>query len=285
MPNNGSTIYVGADPELFLRNKKTGRFNSAFGIVPGTKEKPFSVPFGAVQVDGVAAEFNINPAASGGDFHAYCTKVIQSLAAFAPDHELVTQPVAVFDEDVWGKIPEESKALGCNPDFNAWTGQVNDPPDDQGKRMRTASGHIHIGWTEGESGTSHFEDCMFVAKQLDYTIGLFTLLWDTDARRRSLYGKAGAFRPKPYGVEYRTPSNMWLKFPTLMPWIWNQAFSTVSHLRSGNSTIMADKHGDLARQVIDNNNLEFIKTELRTLFEKDMADFTSWPVWNKVKAA
>jgi hypothetical protein len=37
------------------------------------------------------------------------------------------------------------------------------------------------------------------------------LFWDSDVNRRLLYGKAGTIRIKPYGIEYRTLSNFWLK--------------------------------------------------------------------------
>lgn len=51
---------VGADPELFV--SKAGVILSAFGLVGGTKKVPQKVERGAVQVDGMALEFNIDPA-------------------------------------------------------------------------------------------------------------------------------------------------------------------------------------------------------------------------------
>ena len=53
-------ITVGADPELFV--KKGRSFQSAYGMIPGTKQKPKKVIKGAVQVDGMALEFNIDRA-------------------------------------------------------------------------------------------------------------------------------------------------------------------------------------------------------------------------------
>jgi len=53
-------ILVGCDPELFV--KKDGVLVSAHGLVQGSKEHPFRVSKGAVQVDGMALEFNIDPA-------------------------------------------------------------------------------------------------------------------------------------------------------------------------------------------------------------------------------
>ena len=57
-------LLLGADPEAFVVLKDGGIPVSAHGLLPGTKDKPFPVEKGAVQVDGMAAEFNIEPAAT-----------------------------------------------------------------------------------------------------------------------------------------------------------------------------------------------------------------------------
>jgi hypothetical protein len=48
---------------------------------------------------------------------------------------------------------------------------------------------------------------------LDNVILPFEKYWDKDTERRKLYGKPGAFRPKPYGCEYRVLSNAWVDKP------------------------------------------------------------------------
>jgi len=53
-------ILVGCDPEYFV--KKNGIFQSAHGLIMGDKKNPQKVRNGAVQVDGMAVEFNIDPA-------------------------------------------------------------------------------------------------------------------------------------------------------------------------------------------------------------------------------
>ncbi len=55
-------ILIGCDPELFVFSENKKKIVSAHDLLPGTKEEPFAVPCGAIQVDGVAAEFNITPA-------------------------------------------------------------------------------------------------------------------------------------------------------------------------------------------------------------------------------
>src|SRR3546814_5830384 len=83
----------------------------------------------------------------------------------------------------------------------------------QNPLMRCAGGHLHVGWTEGESlgSIQHVMNCSDLVKQLDWYVGLWSLGKDKDKVRRSLYGKAGACRIKPYGVEYRVLSNFWIK--------------------------------------------------------------------------
>lgn len=248
-------VSIGCDPEIFLRDKKSGAFVSAHDKMPGTKLEPYVVELGAVQVDGVAAEFNITPTYSAAEFVRNIGKVKGSIKKFVGDTiELVEEPIAIFEPGYFKSLPEEVRELGCNPDWNAWTGQVNEKPDGTNTTMRTAAGHLHIGWGDkfDISDPTHIEDCRIVAKQLDYYIGIASLYWDKDTKRRSLYGKAGAFRPKPYGVEYRPLSNVWLRSPQLQSWIWDSAFKAVYNLIA-DGIMIEDVWGDAAQHIIDEN--------------------------------
>lgn len=247
-------ILVGADPELFIRNPNNGDFVSAHDKVPGTKYEPFKVPSGAIQVDGTALEFNIDPAATVDEFVNNINAVRATLNSYVPGYNVVAEPVAYFGEQyfTW-EVPSHAKELGCEPDFCGWTRDMNPRPDPGFVPMRTASGHIHIGWTEGADvyDKAHFEYCAKVARQMDYYLGVPSLLWDQDSTRRKLYGKAGAFRPKPYGVEYRVLSNRWLDSDALMRWVYDAVQQGMGTALNG--VWAEDKYGDRAQYIIDNN--------------------------------
>lgn len=255
------TVLVGADPELFMKHSDTGAFISAHDRVPGTKWEPFKVPFGAVQVDGTALEFNIDPAATCDEFVHHIQAVRQSLVDMVPGYNVVAEPVARFEPDYFKfEVPSSAQELGCMPDFNGWTEDVNPRPDPKGEPMRTASGHLHIGWGEGfdPEDKDHFLLCCKVARQLDYYLGMYSLLWDKDGTRRSLYGKAGAFRPKSYGLEYRVLSNRWLDSEPLMRWVYNTLQTAMADGFAG--MWAEDTYGDIARDVIDGNNTDWPET-------------------------
>ncbi len=249
-----NTVLVGADPELFMRHPDSGDFISAHDRIPGTKWEPYKVPFGAVQVDGTALEFNIDPAATVDEFLHNIVAVRKTLTDMVPGYNIVAEPVANYEPDYFKfDVPSFAQELGCNPDFNGWTTDVNPRPDPDGKPYRTASGHLHIGWTDGMDveDKDHFLFCCKVARQLDYYLGMSSLLWDTDGTRRQLYGKAGAFRPKSYGMEYRVLSNRWLDSEPLMRWIYNTIQVAMADAFGG--LWAEDKYGDLAQRVIDGN--------------------------------
>jgi hypothetical protein len=206
----------GADPELFV--KKNGRLVSAYNLIKGDKKDPMKVPDGAVQVDGMALEFNIDPAADFKAFDKNLSSVMASLQSLVPDYEFFVQPVAQFGSAYIESQPKIAKELGCDPDFNAYTGTANPRPKGE-MPFRTASGHIHIGWTKDvdPNDPTHFKACQALVKNLDVYLGIPSLVWDEQLApggasdiRRELYGAAGAFRPKPYGVEYRVLSNTWI---------------------------------------------------------------------------
>jgi phiEco32-like amidoligase-type 2 protein len=246
-------ISIGCDPELFVFSMREKKYISAHGMVSGTKENPLPVDRGAVQVDGTALEFNIEPAFNREVFVYNINHVRTKLRhMLQPIHVPRPVPTVIYTEEEWKAIPDHAKMLGCEPDYNAWTGQINPKPDCN-SLMRTAAGHIHVGWTKDQSPfePDHFENCQAVVKQLDYYLGMNSLRWDTDNKRRSLYGKAGAFRPKPYGVEYRVLSNRWLVDDMLMGWIFDTTKKAVEDMTKGK--VMTAKHGPMAQMVIDNN--------------------------------
>ncbi len=210
----------GADPEIFVTQK--GKPVSAHGLVPGTKESPLKTAVGAVQVDGMALEFNIDPAAAFEQFNQNIVRTIQDLKEMVPGYSFNLSPVQEFPQEYIDAQPEEAKELGCDPDYCAYTMKPNPRPDGT-RNFRTGAGHLHIGWGAGIpiDNAEHMEICAQFVKYLDATVGMFMTFIDRDPRRRELYGKAGAFRPKPYGVEYRTPSNVWLKNKDRRLLIWH----------------------------------------------------------------
>jgi hypothetical protein len=241
---------VGCDPEVFV--KQGGLFRSAFGLIQGDKKNPQKVPLGAVQVDGMALEFNIDPASSEDEFCVNVQSVFDIMRKMVPDYEIVTTPVAHFDPVYMSQQPAAALELGCDPDFNAWTGMVNSRPDGD-RPFRTAAGHIHIGWTKNESidNPMHVEMGRDAVKQMDFYLGLASLMFDEDIERRSMYGKAGCNRPKPYGVEYRTLSNAWLKSEKLMRFVYRNTIAGMQELVNGNA--LFKKYGDV-QDIINTSN-------------------------------
>lgn len=245
-------ILIGADPELFV--KKDGKFISAYGLVPGTKDTPYVVEGGAIQVDGMALEINISPTGDGQTFLKNVNNVLNALREHLhPDLDMVLTETATFEEKYMDSVPEEAKVLGCDPDFNAYTGAENGAPDGR-KYMRTAAGHIHIGWTQDADPADpvHFTSCMELTKELDYLIGLPLSLYEKNNARREMYGAAGSFRPKTYGLEYRVPSNVWLLHDQIIKTLLGRCMFAIESCKAGNK--MSEKWGDAAKDAIDNGD-------------------------------
>ena len=260
------TYKIGCDPEIFVFDTEKRRYVFPT-FVPGTKQQPFPVPGGAIQRDGMSAEINIDPANSEEEFIGNIRKVLGELSslikAAGKQYKLVPIPAAPLTKNTVASVPKDYLMLGCDPDFNAYNkGAPNLIPLDQIQylpdptvyngnieaRYRTGSGHIHIGWTDKAAdhnvpGSPHFIDCMVVANQMDVFVQpvahrATSLIPNVssvsiETYRRYMYGKAGAFRPKPYGVEYRTPSNSWLVDETAARHIYRATMLAMEALDKG----------------------------------------------------
>ncbi|QDP53362.1 MAG: putative COOH.NH2 ligase-type 2 [Prokaryotic dsDNA virus sp.] len=251
---------LGADPELFVT--KEGRFLSAFGLIEGDKARPKKVDKGAVQVDGMALEFNIDPATNKREFVNNIQAVMSTLREMVPEYNLTVVPTAHFGAEYIEAQPNKAKELGCDPDFNAYTGLENIKPD-EALPFRTGAGHVHVGWTEDERGDVHNDMCRLLVKELDVILGLPSLILDTDVTRRKMYGQAGAYRVKPYGVEYRVLSNFWIKSEHLIEFVYQGVSRAILNLSEGNplhekydvETIINSNDIEKAMKIIEEHNL------------------------------
>jgi hypothetical protein len=246
-------ILIGADPELFVKDA-AGNLISAWNMIPGTKKNPHKVEKGAVQVDGMALEFNIDPAINEEMFIENINHVMKQMKGMIP-HEFFISPVAYFGMEYLQAQPEEALELGCDPDFNGWTMEPNPRPDGD-RPFRTASGHVHVGWDDMRDvhNPRYFFEAGAVARQLDFYLGLPSLLVDADKTRRELYGKAGAFRVKPYGMEYRVLSNFWLTNPKLQGWVYRASKRAVEDMFS-KDFFLPDMEGDI-QDIINNSDID-----------------------------
>lgn len=252
---NAIKMLVGADPEIFVRKIGRKTFTSAHGMVQGDKKAPLKVERGAVQVDGMALEFNIDPAADEKEFILNLNTVQRIMSGMIDNkYELVKVPVADFTKHHMSIQPPEAVELGCDPDFNAWQNGAANPRPNGNRNFRTGAGHVHIGWSKDVDieHPDHRTACIMLTKQLDYYLGLGSLVYDEDKRRRTLYGAAGAFRPKSYGCEYRVLSNAWLKSEELMGWVYRMTKLGFDNLVLGDAAY--ESWGERARGLIKARN-------------------------------
>lgn len=222
-------ITCGCDPEAFLIDVN-GQLKSSIGLIGGSKDCPRPLPLGpgyAVQEDNVALEFNIPPAEGRSQF----VESIRSTLNFLTDmvkgeYGLTLAEISAASFPKEELNTPEAHIFGCDPDFNAWTKEVNPKPAADDKALRSCGGHVHVGFDKG-----HIESVSLI-RHMDLHLAVPAVLMDQGLLRKELYGKAGAFRDKQYGAEYRTLSNFWIFNDRLIEWVWDNTSRAVAAAES-----------------------------------------------------
>jgi hypothetical protein len=224
----GTGIFtIGTDIEYFI--KKGDSFISGIPYIEGTKHSPTWLPCGGnVQRDNVAVEFATAPRRTEKAFLNQIGMCVKGVKAILPQGlRLIADQAADFDAEELDH--PEAKAFGCEPDFNAWLADLHTcsrPPDAADGSLRSCGAHVHVGYVEksGNSFLKQLEGKKRMIRMMDATLGLWSTLVDNSNSallRKTLYGKAGSFRPTSYGVEYRTLSNFWAKHPMLQRCVYH----------------------------------------------------------------
>lgn len=232
-------LRVGADVEMFLRNKASGAHVPCIEVVGGTKQHPLPLPglpegF-ARQEDNVMLEFNIAPASTGPELRANIGLALHSITGLLDQKGLAYHIVPSMRFHPTQLDHPQAKTFGCEPDFNVWDRCVNEFGEipEESKTLRTAGGHVHVSFLlDGKvpQFPDDVESMENVIMALDMFLGVPFTAADRDLERRKLYGKAGAFRAKPYGIEYRVLSNYWITSPARTEFVFHQVEKAFSYI-------------------------------------------------------
>lgn len=253
-------ISVGADVEEFLVDVE-GKPVPCIGVMGGTKDNPRPLGIGdgyAVQEDNVMMEYNIPPAKDKYAFvYAICRAQEELGRALVP-HKLsrLVVPSMIF-------LPEQlahpqAQVFGCEPDYNVWERRVNEFKKAGNPNLRTAGGHIHVGFNVDGKAPDPAENLLEmeqVVMAMDLYFGLPSVLLDLDQRRREMYGKAGAFRMKNYGIEYRVGSNFWTRSSGMVGWAYECVETAIRTIQHAPDVLkLAIQHKDKIQEAINTGN-------------------------------
>lgn len=251
-----NNITLGADPECFIVNEKTGKVVSSIGIIPGEKGDPWrsdDMPDGyGIEIDNILAEFNIPAARSRKDFVDSMEYMKDYLRNFVkkvdPDLNIKCSASEIVDEDQLQSY--EAKLFGCSVDYNIYTGMPNPKPHGETTNLRSAGCHIHCGYDNPDVDRS-----LELLQLFDLYLGIPSIVMDTDQRRRTLYGKAGCFRLTSYGFEYRVLSSAMYATPELSGFIYDQCMKAIDAYNSGDIKF-SRKFKTRIQETIDSGNVE-----------------------------
>ena len=241
-------ISIGSDPEVFVTYKK--EVISAEGLIGGSKAEPREIEDGyCVQEDNVLLEYNIPVCYTKPDFvEAIHKGLTLGKLVLSKDYDISIIASNVMDPK-WLQTPH-AQEFGCDPDFNAHTESMNEKPNSQ-TNLRTAGGHIHIGYE-----TTSIDSTLQLVKMCDLFLGVPSILMDSDSMRRLLYGKAGCFRFREYGFEYRTLSNYWLKSKDDTAWIYDQIKKMFEFVNHGGYGAVTEKDWSNIIMCINDSNTD-----------------------------
>lgn len=248
---NKFNITLGADPETFICNNK--EIVSAEGLTNGgTKQNPkkISKEGHAIQEDGIMFEYNIPPCKTEEEWvnaHKTCIDYLEILAGI--NGYYLSDEVSAIVNKKYLKSAQAS-TFGCEPDFNVYEKTINEAPDNN-TNLRCAGGHVAFGYENPQ-----FEISEKIVKSFDMFVTLPALFKDNDTRRRELYGKAGSFRVKDFGVECRALSNFWIKSEENMRWVYRQSIKAIEVVLNNEIDELIEMYSEQVKEAIDTFNLD-----------------------------
>jgi len=256
-------VTIGADPEVFF--SRGDEAESAEGKVGGEKHEPLPVSDNiCILEDNVAAEFTISPSADLRNFASKIKEGLSIVNTIAEAHSCGLLKSASAEFSKKQLATPQARTFGCDPDFDAYSGALTQPAHSSNKNMRSAGGHLHLGLEPLKKMT--FKTVRDIVSLLDTYLGIPFFVAAPDYHRKKLYGNIGAFRPKPYGLEYRTLPNTWIFNDALVEWVYNKTNEAVKEANKPRNQSRWDQQAGLAA------SFAWVSEDVVTKIARDFVD-------------
>ena len=244
----------GIDPELFVM-KKGGRLATSIHLLEGFEpQTSFTASAtGAVtsKMDGFAFEFESHPTGCRDYLFPAIANGIQDFHKAHPDYKLSAKAsMKLTQRSVAGTPPEGVCEYGCVPDRDGYELIEKTPEFESYQTMdRFTGGHIHwamMGY-QPQGAAPREQRVAALALMLDayVAVPLVAAIGEIndygEALRRTYYGQAGSHRVKPYGIEYRVLSGMFLSTPFITTWALGAVRKTSALLLMQNMNRLSSK--------------------------------------------
>lgn len=242
----------GCDPELFISTSE--------GVVGAEKFIQDGEVHGCV-LDGVQIELNPTPCTcrqSLGYYIGMAMKDLKRHLLTKSGAKVTFDAVVTVSQKELDSLSDKAKVFGCAQSYNAYM-----PPEKAAITVnpasylkRSAGGHIHVGLDAYPIIKSKRE---MLVPIFDIFVGNTSIMIDRDpeaVERRKVYGRAGEYRLPTHGIEYRTPSNFWMRNYALFGLVFGLTRMACSVLHSGLAPEIIDAINiDEVRDAINGNDL------------------------------
>ncbi len=230
--NKINNFLIGSDPEWFIYSNTENKFITSCGKIGGTKHSP--IPFSTIkgftiQEDNVAVEGTIPPVNNLEEWlhnlnflKNYVRETILTPKGYVPKY---ISSARFEEKDLDNK---QAQVMGCDTSYSAYT-FLPHKVDRSDYTLRTTGMHVHIGYDKPDADLS-----LELIKAMDLYLGIGSVLIDKDDERRKMYGKAGDWRLKEYGCEYRSLGGYFMDNDELLAWVYNNTLEAIRFINEGN---------------------------------------------------
>lgn len=249
--------YIGADPEFFFVDKDNE-------VVPA--KCLLSSGLDGIVEDGFQVELHPDPSACRQLFANALNNQLGIAKDLAKRNglKLSTKVAMRVGDKPWKMLSQDERRFGCSPTSNIHenTKRVTGVRE----RWRSCGGHIHLTLPNRLKSNP-----TKVVSVLDIVLGNTMVLLDRDdgnITRRKNYGRAGEYRSKSYGLEYRVLSNFWATRYVYLSMVFALARNALGLVESGlDKELLKRVDFKKVRKAINNNDKDLALETLQIVAE------------------